>query len=115
MSARTEVTVRAHLAAFLEQRGVPALLADYHEDAQLYSEERVYRGKREIGEFFTAFLESLPAGAIERFRLRSLHVHDELAYITWSSAKHIPLGTDTFLVRDGRIASQTVAMYRGGG
>jgi len=33
MSARTEATVRAHVAAFLEQRGVPALLAEYHEEA----------------------------------------------------------------------------------
>ncbi|HSN20885.1 MAG TPA: nuclear transport factor 2 family protein [Usitatibacter sp.] len=107
----TEDVVRNHLRTFIEGNGVDAILEDYHDDARFHSEDRVYRGKREIGEFFGRFLEGLPPGALERFRLRSLRVDGELAYITWSVGAEIPLGTDTFVVRGGRIASQTFAMH----
>jgi hypothetical protein len=30
--------------------------------------------------------------------------------ITWSAGTDVPLGTDTFVVRDGKIVSQTFAM-----
>ena len=56
-------------------------------------------------------IDSLPAGAIDHFSLRSLRVDGNLAYITWSVGSDIPLGTDTFVVDKGRIVSQTFAMY----
>ena len=40
-----------------------------------------------------------------------LNVDGELAYITWSAGREIPLGTDTFVVRNGKIVAQTVAAY----
>jgi ketosteroid isomerase-like protein len=107
----TEAVVRNHLDAFVTRKGVAAILADYDEDARLYTEAKVYRGKPQIGEFFVDFIASLPAGAIDRFSLTTLRVDGELAYITWSAGDDIPLGTDTFVVRNGRIVSQTVAMY----
>jgi ketosteroid isomerase-like protein len=110
-SSVTESVVRNHLTAFVEQKGVPAILSDYDENARLYGEARVYQGKQEIGAFFTDFIASLPAGAIARFALRSLRVDGSIAYITWSAGETIPLGTDTFVVKDGRIVSQTFAMY----
>jgi len=107
----TEAVIQAHLAAFLEQRGVAAILADYDDAARFYSETETYRGKDQVGKFFTKFLASLPAGTIERFQLRSLKIDGKLAYITWSAGDDIPLGTDTFVVEDGKIVSQTFAMY----
>lgn len=38
-------------------------------------------------------------------------VRNHVAYITWSVGNELPLGTDTFVVRDGKIVSQTFAMY----
>ena len=90
-----------------------AILEDYHEDARFIGESNVYRGKAQIREFFTAFLAGLPPGAVERFSLKSLQVEGDVAYITWSIADAVPLGTDTFVVKDGLIASQTFAMYAG--
>ena len=109
--SETEAVVRRHLATFVEQKGVPVLLEDYDDAASLYGEAGVWRGKGAIAGFFAAFIAGLPDGAISRFRLRSLRVDGELAYITWSAGEEIPLGTDTFVVRDGKIASQTFAMY----
>lgn len=114
MGARPSVTesvVRNHLQAFLDQKGVDAILDDYQDDARFVSESRTYHGKREIAGFFEAFIASLPPGAIGRFTLRSLHVTDEIAYITWSVPGFALLGTDTFVVRDGKIVSQTFAMH----
>lgn len=107
----TEAVVRNHLHAFLEQQGIDAILRDYDDDARFVSESRTYHGKRAIGGFFEAFIASLPSGAIGRFSLRSLHVEGEIAYITWSVGGYTPLGTDTFVVRNGRIVWQTFAMH----
>ena len=110
-SAATETVVRNHLQAFLEQKGVTAIVNDYDEDAHFYSEAKIYRGKHEIYGFFRDFIASLPADAINRFTLTSLRVAKDIAYITWSVGDDIPMGTDTFVVNNGKIVSQTFAMY----
>jgi ketosteroid isomerase-like protein len=110
-SSATEAVVRSHLQAFLEQKGIAAIVEDYAEDARFCSEPKIYRGRGEIGGFFADFIGSLPARAIEQFSLRSMHVDGNIAYITWSVGGDIPLGTDTFVVDNGKIVSQTFAMY----
>ncbi len=107
----TETVVRGHLQAFLEQKGIGAILDDYDEEACFLSEEKTYRGKCEIQDFFEQFMAALPPQAIGRFALRSLRVAGEVAHITWSVGRELPLGTDTFVVRAGKIVSQTFAMY----
>jgi ketosteroid isomerase-like protein len=109
--AVTEAVVRNHLQAFLEQKPVAEIVSDYADDARFFSEARIYRGKQEIQGFFTDFIAALPARAIERFTLKSLQIDRNIAYITWCVGDDIPLGTDTFLVDDGEIVSQTFAMY----
>jgi len=110
-STVTETVVRNHLQAFLEQKGIAAILNDYDEDARFFSEAKIYQGKQEIHGFFMDFVGSLPPGAIDHFSLRSLRVDGNIAYITWSAGSGIPLGADTFVVDDGKIVSQTFAMY----
>lgn len=34
-----------------------------------------------------------------------------VAFITWDVGDDIPLGTDTFVVADGKLVSQTFALY----
>lgn len=110
-SSVTETVVRNHLQAFLEQQGIDAIVRDYDESARFYSEAKVYQGKQEIGAFFADFLAALPEGGVDRFTLRSMWVRGNVAYITWSVGADIPLGTDTFVVDNGKISSQTYAMY----
>ena len=111
LSSVTEEVIRNHLRAFLDQEGLDAILEDYALDAKFLSESRTYRGKSEIREFFEGFIAALPPQAIGQFLLRSLRCEDSVAYITWSAGKEVPLATDTFVVRDGKIVSQTFAMY----
>src|SRR4051812_24548946 len=110
-SSVTETVVRNHLQAFLEQKGIAAILSDYDDDARFYSEAKIYRGKREIRGFFIDFIGSLPEGGVDRFSLRSQRVDGNIAYITWTIGSNIPMGTDTFVVDNGKIVSQTFAMY----
>ncbi len=107
----TEAVVRRHLQAFLERRGIDALLSDYAEDACFLSEDRAWCGKRAIGSFFEGFLAWLSPQAFGQFALRQLRVEGEMAYITWSAGPDVPLGTDTFVVRQGRIVAQSFAMH----
>jgi ketosteroid isomerase-like protein len=107
----TETVVRHHLQAFVEQKEIAAIVDDYDDEARLYSEAKIYRGKQEIHGFFSDFIASLPAGAIDRFTVRNFLVDRDVAYITWCVGSDIPLGTDTFVVKDGKIVSQTFAMY----
>jgi ketosteroid isomerase-like protein len=106
-----ETVVRKHLRTFLQGQGADAIVSDYDDAAKLFTENRVFAGKPEIRRFFTQFLNALPPGAIERFKLKSLHADGTIAFITWSVTGDIPLGTDTFVVVDGRIVSQTFAMH----
>jgi hypothetical protein len=107
----TETVVRNHLRAFLKQEGITAILSDYDEHARFFSEAKVYQGRQEIGGFFVDFIGSLPPGAYDIFDLRSLRVDGSIVYITWSIGSGVPLGTDTFVVDNGKIVSQTFAMY----
>ena len=111
LCASTEAVVRSHLQAFLEQKGVAAIVRDYAGDACFISEQQTYRGPSEIGGFFSAFIAALPPHAIDRFALRALRVEGEVAFITWNVGHELPLGTDTFVVRGGRIVAQTFAMH----
>lgn len=107
----TETVVRNHLMAFVEQKPVGAIVSDYADDAVFCTEARIYRGRQQIHGFFEDFIASLPAQAVNRFALRSLQVDRNIAYITWQVGNDIPLGTDTFVVENGKIVSQTFAMY----
>lgn len=113
MNARTSVTetlIRGHLRAFLEQEGAETIAKDYADAAQLFTEAKIYHGKREIEGFFVHFIDGLPDGAIDRFELRSLQVEGGIGYITWNVGTEILLGTDTFVVADGKILFQTFAL-----
>jgi hypothetical protein len=110
-SSVTETVVRNHLQAFLEQKGITAILNDYDEHARFFSEAKFYEGKQAIQSFFVDFIGSLPAEAYDIFSLRSLRVDGNIVYITWSIGSDVPLGTDTFVVDNGKIVSQTFAMY----
>jgi ketosteroid isomerase-like protein len=109
----TERVVNGHLQAFLEGRGVEDILAHYHDDAVFFAPQAVYRGKPEIREFFVDFLANMPAGLQDNFQLDRIECTDDLGYIVWSIKGSVPLGTDTFIVRAGKIAQQTFAMHPG--
>jgi ketosteroid isomerase-like protein len=105
----TQATLDHHLQAVAE--GIDATMQDFTEDSVVITPDATFRGLAEIRAFFTAFVESLPAGIWDAFKLNRSEVAGEVAYIVWEAKPWFPLGTDTFVVRDGKIVYQTIAVY----
>lgn len=107
----TKTVVQKHLNAFILDLGIETILADYDDDAVFISSDKVYRGKKAIREFFEGFIAALPENARDNFTLHSNITDENVAYIVWSVADQVPMGTDTFVVRNDKIVQQTFAMY----
>jgi len=106
----TETVVRRHWAAYC--RGdVPALIADYAEDAVLITPlTGVVRGRAGIEAVLTSVFSSAFPVASSRFALETELVDGEIAFLRWS-VETLQLrtrgATDTIVVRNGRIVGQT--------
>ena len=105
----TQEVLDHHLQAFGE--GLDAVLSDYNEKSCVMSQQGTFKGMDEISDFFTAFVGSLPEGFLEALNLTKSDIEGEVAYITWEALPWFPLGTDTFVIRDGKILFQTFAVH----
>ena len=97
-----------HLDAF-RRLDLEGLLADYPEDAVLLLPDGPRRGAGEIRAFFAVFLNTLPAGFLEAFRIHRLESTGSVGYLVWEARPWVELGMDTFLVEGDRIRVQTFA------
>lgn len=106
----TQAIINHHLECFAAL-DLPGVVADYSADAVLIVPDGPLRGVPAITPFFQSmFAEFAKPGAA--FDLRQQVVEGDVAYIWWvaSTADNTyELGTDTFLVRNGKIAVQTFA------
>ena len=110
ISKQTEAVLLHHLQAF-GAGDVDGILSDYTEDSILLIPDATARGPDEMRAVFTNFVtEIIPPGS--DFQMSKQAVEGEVAYIVWSASSpnyDVPLGTDTFIVRDGKIMLQTFA------
>lgn len=90
---------------------VDAIMADYAEDAVLFTPNGALHGHNEIRTLFEAMVTGvLPPGS--SFVMLQQIIEGEIAYIVWSAESDsydIPFGTDTFFIHDGKIVTQTFA------
>ena len=105
----TQQVLEHHLQAFGE--GIESVVSDYDEHSFIITQQGTYRGLIEIRAFVSAFVAGMPNGFGEAFKLTKMEVIDEVAYLAWEANPWSPMGTDTFVVRDGKIRCQTFAMY----
>lgn len=106
-TAQTKAMLRNHLAA--AARGVEDVMGDYGPDSVLITHDATYRGPAEIRAFFTDLLEGPTRGFFSAFNLHRQDVADEVAYIVWDAKPWFGFATDTFVIRNGKIAFQTFA------
>lgn len=111
MTRSTEQVLNHHLQAF-GAGDLGGILDDYADHCFLVGPDgAVYEGVAQIRPVFEAFFaEFAKPGA--SFSMGRTAIKDEVAFITWSAetADNVyEFGTDTFLVRDGKIAAQTLA------
>ncbi|MCZ6677043.1 MAG: nuclear transport factor 2 family protein [Candidatus Poribacteria bacterium] len=107
---QTEATLVHHLQSF-GTGDVDEIMKDYTENSVLITPDGALRGLDEIRPLFEKLTgEILPPGS--DFEMLQQVIEGEIAYIAWNAESanyNIPLGTDTFLIRDGKILTQTFA------
>lgn len=108
--AMTEKVIKHHLEAF-GSGDMDALLSDYTEESVVITPDTTLIGLEPIKALFENLGSLFPAEGTE-FVLDRMDVNDELGYIIWHANTPIvtiPLGTDTYVVEDGKIMKQTFA------
>jgi hypothetical protein len=109
MSTSTQAVLEHHLQAFGE--GIDAIMLDYTANSVVITPDATYRGLAEVRSFFTSLVEGLPEGFWDAFTMKRQEIVGEVAYILWEAKPWFLLGTDTFVVREGKIVLQTFAAY----
>jgi len=108
MSSTREVLDR-HLRSFGE-RDLKSILSDYATDAVFFAPEGPLKGDETEAFFHTLLAEFGKPGAA--FSLKHQSVEGKYGYILWTAetADNVyGLGTDTFIVQDGKIVVQSFA------
>jgi ketosteroid isomerase-like protein len=108
----TESVLDHHIAA-LGAGDVEELLKDYTQESVLIHPDGSARGLDELRAAFTDFVTGLLKPGTYELGLDSRQVDGEVAFIAWHAdcaSVAIPMGTDTFVVRNDKIVAQTFAM-----
>lgn len=106
--ALTKDVLDHHLKCFGDG-DLEGILSDYVPDAVLFTAERPLRGADAIRPLFQAMIAEFgkPGAA---FHMKQSFVEGDYAYIVWTAetADNVyELGTDTFVVRGGKIVAQS--------
>ena len=110
MGNTTQDVLTRHLRCF-GKADLDGIMADYAADARIFTPDGVIRGSAAIRPFFARVFEELVKPGPDFHMLRE-EVDGDTAYIVWKAetpASKIELATDTFIVKDGRIVTQTFA------
>jgi ketosteroid isomerase-like protein len=100
----TESIVEHHLGA-LQAGDVDEVMKDYADDAVMIT---AGMGVAEGTEALRTAFSMIPEGMFAGFEITEMVVAGETAMVNWTTDS-LSFGTDTFVVRDGKIMAQTVA------
>jgi hypothetical protein len=106
----SRVIIMHHLGSF-QDNDLEAVVSDYTTESVLVTQDATYKGPAEIRGFFADLMIHFPK-QLSSFELDRVVVNDELVYIVWHAntpSLEVSLGTDTFIVRNGKIYQQTFA------
>lgn len=106
----TSAVIKNHLKCFGD-RNLDGILSDYASDAVLFTPEGTLRGVESIRGLFQAMLAEFGKPGTS-FQLNRLSVEGNHGFILWTAqtAENVyELGTDTFVVHDGKIQVQSFA------
>jgi hypothetical protein len=108
--AVTKKVLDHHLQTF-QANDLDGVMADYTEESILITPDRTYKGLAEIRGNFVQAYKALPASGTTMTVTRSV-VNRDVAYIVWTAVTptlNFKYATDTFIIVDGKIISQTFA------
>ena len=103
----TEAVLTHHLQSFGE--GIDAVMSDYTESSVVFTPDGPLKGLAAIRPFFDGFINNSPPELFQAFTVTRQDIHGEVAYILWKAEPFVPLATDTFVIREGKIVAQSFA------
>jgi ketosteroid isomerase-like protein len=109
-TAATQEVLAHHLESF-SKLDLAGTMADYADKATFISQGGVLYGPNAIRQFFGTLFEEFGKPGMS-FDLQQKEVDGDTAYIVWTaeSADNVfEIGTDTFIVQNGKIVTQTFA------
>ena len=105
----TDILDRQNL--YFVKGDVDGIMRDFSEQSVVFTPDGVLEGMDSIRKFYTDVIANvLPPGS--EFNISRQEVRGQTAYIVWSAESknyRFPLGTDTFVIKDGKIIVQTFA------
>ena len=108
--AKTKEILQHHWDAF-QANDLDATLADYTEESVLITPDKTFKGLTEIRENFEFAFSIFPKDSTT-MKLNKFIVTGDVGYIIWEARApklSLSFGTDTFIIRDGKIIRQTFA------
>ncbi len=114
MSTGTEKETEAvynHHQQAISARDLDAIMEDYAEDSIIIVNvaPEPLRGLTAIRSFFAQFFEVWSPELQSTVSLARQDVEGEIVYTVWSAGPTMPFGTETHVIRDGKIRVQTAA------
>ena len=110
MAATTNDVLTHHLDCF-GKGDLDGIMADYTAASRLFTPNGVLRGTGSIRELFVMLLAEFSKPGMS-FEMLRQDIDGDTAYIVWkaeTAENRYELATDTFVVKDGKIATQTFA------
>ena len=106
----TQEVLTHHLNCF-GNGDLDGTMADYTAESRFFTPDGVLRGSEAIRRFFVSLFEEFAKPGIS-FEMLRQEVDGDTAYIVWKAEtadNRFELGTDTFIVQNGKIVTQTFA------
>ena len=104
----TQDVLTDHLNSFGDIAGT---MAYYTAESRFFTPDGLLRGSEAIRKFFVKLFEEFAKPGMS-FEMLRQEVDGDTAYIVWKAEtadNRFELGTDTFIVRNGKIVTQTFA------
>ena len=104
--------VMDHQFAAFSAGSADEILKDFADDAVLILPDAVVRNRDAIHAAYSTLFSGLFQPGTYDLTMDAEHIDGEIAYILWRAicaTAEVPLGTDTFVVRNGKIVAQTFA------
>ncbi|MAY38280.1 MULTISPECIES: nuclear transport factor 2 family protein [Spongiibacter] len=105
----TEEVVRHHLASLLDGN-IDRILTDYDDCTTVFTPDGPVQGLAPLRQLFQNFLGQLPPGSLEKLEVSRQDIRGDSAYLLWRIPGLFALGTDTLVIRDGKIRLQSFAI-----
>ena len=112
LQATAQATLEHHLEAF-GKNDIDEIMDDFTEQSEVWTQEGAIKGLGAIRSFFTYAFTLFPKDSTH-LDIKQMIVNKNKAYIVWTAESaiiNVPLGTDSFEIKDGKILWQSAAFH----